>query len=209
MNGMVLYLDAKNIKSYPGIGTTWSDLSGRSNTGTMSNVTYSAGEMSFNGSTSRVDCGNAASLQITTGSIGAWFKANNGNSGYNGIIVKQFAWGLFVLDNYLEVYDWGNNVTRPTGAFVGNSLWNHVMMTFTETTGTPSNNALVYLNGSLITTTTVKHNNQNVNVQIGEGNAPPSQAFGGIIPTAYVYSRVLSASEVLQNFNALRGRYGV
>lgn len=209
MSGLVLYVDAKNVKSYSGVGTTWHDLSGRGNTGTMTNVTYNAGEMSFNGSNSKVDCGNGATLQITSGSVGAWFKADNGNSGYNGIVVKQYAWGLFVLNNYLEVYDWGNNLTRPTNVFVGNNLWNHVMMTFTETTGTPSNNALVYLNGSLVATVTVKHNNHNVNFQIGEGNVPPTQAFGGVIPTAYVYNRVLSASEVLQNFNALRGRYGI
>ena len=87
MNGLTLCLDAGNTKSYPGSGTTWTDLSGKGNTGTLVNTpTYSGvngGTLSFNGSSQYVNCGNATNLQITVGTISAWFNANNGNSGYN------------------------------------------------------------------------------------------------------------------------------
>lgn len=205
--GLVLYLDSRNSRSYPGTGTTWTDLSGRNNNGTMTSVTYSAGDMSFNGTSSKVDCGNATNLQITVGSIGAWFKADTSNSGYNGIIAKQLAWGLFVRDNLLVAYDWGNGAERSTGVTVGNNTWNHVVMTFTETSGTPSNNALIYLNGSLSLTTTVKDSGQSASVQVGEANA--SQFFGGLITSAFVYNRVLTFNEVQQNFQAFRGRFSV
>jgi hypothetical protein len=56
-------------------------------------------------------------------------------------------------------------------------------------------------------TTTVKHSNHNITVQVGEANA--SQHFGGKIAQASVYNRVLTASEIQQNFNALRGRFGI
>jgi hypothetical protein len=211
MNGLVLALDAGNTKSYPGSGTTWTDLSGRSNTGTLENSpSYNisnGGSLSFNGTTQRVVCGNAANLQITVGTISAWFNANNGNAGYNGIIAKQNAWGLFVADNILVTYDWGNNVARSTGITVGNSTWNYAAMTFTETVGTPSNNAIIYLNGSPALTTTIKHSLQIEQVMVGEANS--SQYFGGNISQASVYNRALSAAEVSQNYNALRGRYGI
>ena len=210
-NGLVLALDAANPKSYPGSGTTWSDLSGFGNTGTLENSpTYSSsngGSLLFNGSTQRVICGNASNLQITVGTISAWFNADNGNVGYNGIIAKQSAWGLFVAANVLVAYDWGNGIERSTGITVGNSSWNYAVMTFTETVGTPSNNAIVYLNGVPVLTTTIKHQLNSIQVMVGEANA--GQFFGGNIAQASVYNRVLSASEVLQNFNAHRGRYGL
>ena len=45
-NGLVLCLDAANSKSYPGSGTTWTDLSGRGNNGTLVNgVGYNSGNL--------------------------------------------------------------------------------------------------------------------------------------------------------------------
>ena len=210
-DGLVLCLDAANPKSYPGSGTAWTDLSGRGNNGTFAGgPTYSssnAGSILFDGTDDEVICSNDASVQITVGTIGAWFKANNGNSGYNGIIAKQLAWGLFVRDNLLVTYDWGNSTERSTSITVGNDTWNFACMSFTETTGTPSNNAIIYLNANPVLTTTVKHSNQTVTVQVGEANA--AQHFGGNIAHAFVYNAVLSPSQIAQNFNALRGRFGV
>ena len=211
MNGLVLCLDAGNRKSYPGSGTTWTDLSGSGNNGTLSNMdgtnlsSSNGGSLTFDGTNERVTCGNPTSLQITVGTISAWFNANNGNSGYNGIIAKQGAWGLFVENNILVTYDWGSAIGRSTGRTVGNSTWNYVAMSFTETVGTPSNNAIIYLNGNSVLTTTIRHSNHNVQVMVGEANA--TQFFGGNIAQASIYNRALSAAEVQQNFNALKGRF--
>jgi hypothetical protein len=209
-SGLVLDLDAGNTTSYPGSGTTWTDLSGSGNNGTLLfGPTYSSannGYIVFDGTDDKVDCGNSATLQITQGTISAWIKADSANVGFNGIITKQLAWSLFVKDNILISYDWGNTAERTTGITVGNGTWNNVAMTFTETVGTPSNNAIIYVNGSPVLTTTVKHVNQTAPVQIGDGNNT-SQNFGGNIAQASVYNRVLSASEILQNFNALATRF--
>jgi len=211
-SGLVMNLDAGNTSSYSGSGTTWTDLSGNNNTGTLINgPTYSSansGFIVFDGTDDKVDCGNASSLQITQGTISAWIKADSGNVGFNGIITKQLAWSLFVKDNILISYDWGNAAERTTGITVGNGTWKNVAMTFTETVGTPSNNAIIYVNGSPVLTTTVKHVNQTAPVQIGDGNNT-SQNFGGNVSQTLIYNRALSASEVLQNYNALRGRYGL
>jgi len=210
-NGLVLYLDAANRRSYPGSGTAWNDLSGNNNTGTLTNgPTFdngNGGSISFDGVNDEVICTNNASVQVTVGSIFAWFNANGGNTGINGIIAKQNAWSLFVWDNTLRTYDWGNNVDRNTGINVDNSSWNYVVMTFTETVGTPSNNAIIYLNGTAVLTTTVKHSNHSVTVQIGEANA--AQHFGGKIASAGVYNRALTAQEILQNYNATRSRFNI
>jgi hypothetical protein len=208
-DGLVLCLDAANRKSYPGSGTTWFDLSGNGNNGALENspVHTMNSFFTFNGSNQRVNCGNANMLNITVGSISAWFAADANNTGYNGIIAKQNAWGVFVKDSVLVTYDWGNSIERTTGLTVGNNLWNHVVMTFTETVGIPSNNAIIYLNGVPILTTTIKHKDHTRTLYVGEANA--SQYFGGKIASAFIYNKVLSATEIQQNFNATRGRYGI
>ncbi len=207
-DGLVLCLDAANARSYPGAGTTWTDLAGDNN-GTLTNgPTFDAGNggsIVFDGSNDEVICGNDTSIQITEGTISAWFAANAGNSNYNGIIAKQEAWGLFVYDDELVTYSWGNSARRETGIDVGNGAWNNAVMTFTETTGSPSNNAKIYLNGDLVLTTTVKHSNNTVTLQLGEANA--NQHLDGKISQASVYNRVLTPDEVRQNYEATVGRY--
>jgi hypothetical protein len=211
-SSLVLNLDAGRTDSYPGTGTVWTDLSGNGNTGTLTNgPTYTSvngGSIVFDGTNDYIDCANPVSLQITTGSISAWFNADTGNSGYNSIIAKQLAWGLFVVDNVLISYDWGNSTDRSTGITVGNNTWNHVVMTFTETTGNPSDNAIIYLNGSPVLTTTIKHISNAVSVRIG-GEGSNTQFFGGSIAQASIYNRRLTAAEVRQNYNALAPRYNL
>jgi hypothetical protein len=208
-SGLVLALDAADRNSYPGSGTTWIDLSGNNNGGTLTNgPTFSNNSIVFDGVDDRITCTNNASVQITVGTIGAWINANSNNTNFRGIITKQSAWGLFLFNNVLVTYDWGNNVTRTTGTNIGNNTWNYVAMSFTETNlATPSNNAIIYLNGNPTLTTTVKNSNQAVTVQIGDGNA--NQYFSGRIPSAHIYNRVLSAQEILQNYNAQKSRFNL
>tara|TARA_R110000868_G_scaffold4750_2_gene29374 strand:+ start:789 stop:1529 length:741 start_codon:yes stop_codon:yes gene_type:complete len=215
-SGLVLNLDAGVLSSYPGTGTAWTDLSGNGNNGTLTNMevpgdytSTNGGILTFDGYDEFVDCGNATNLQITVGTISAWIKANNGNSGYNGIIVKQFAWGLFVQDNQLIAYDFGNGASRFTGITVGQEFttWYYVVMTFTETVGTPSNNAIIYVNGTSVLTTTAKHSAQSQPVIIGSGASSGVQAFGGNISQVSIYNRALTAAEIQQNYLATKSRY--
>jgi hypothetical protein len=210
-SGLVLQLDAANTKSYPGSGTTWTDLSGNGNNGTLTNSpTFSSangGIFTFNGTNQFINCGNNSSIQITVGTISAWVRTTTPGASFRSIIAKQSAWGLFFNDGILVTYDWGNAQTRTTGLNIANGIWNHTAMTFTQTVGTPSNNAIIYLNGASVLTTTIKHSNHNVNLQIAEANA--NQFLNGNIASAQIYNRALSATEVLQNYNGTKSRFGI
>lgn len=218
-DGLVLCLDAGNGLSYrPNVsGTIWKDLSGRNNNGTLVNdpafSNTNGGSIVFDGTNDYVSCGNSPSLQITRGTISAWFNATNTNTGYNGILVKQYAWALTIRDNLLVTYDWPNLAERNTGITVGNNTWNCVTMTFTETIGTPSNNAIIYLNGSSVLTTTITHQNHTIELQLGNGGSAAgggnTQLLSGNIAQALVYNIPLSASQVLQNYNATKSRFGL
>lgn len=80
MNGLVLCLDAGNTKSYPGSGTTWTDLSGRGNTGTLTNgPTYSSangGSIVFDGTNDYVST-NYTQTSVTGYTIDVWFKSTD------------------------------------------------------------------------------------------------------------------------------------
>jgi hypothetical protein len=186
-------------------------LSRGGNNGTLTNgPTFNnanGGSIVFDGTNDYVDCGNPSNLQITVGTISAWVRISVPGTSYKSIIAKQFAWGLFIRDSLLVTYDWGNNQDRSTGINIADNNWKHVAMTFTQTIGSPSNNAIIYLNGSPVLTTTIRHSNQNINVQIAEANA--NQYLNGSIPFAQVYNRTLSAQEVLQNYNATKTRFGL
>ena len=212
-NGLVLNIDAANTKSYPGSGTTWTDISRGGNNGILVNgPTFNSangGSIIFDGSDDYVNCGNASNLQITAGTISAWIKATSSlNGNYRAIICKQNAWGLFVLNNVLVTFDWGNATGRSTSATVGNSTWYNVCMSFTESTGTPSNNTIIYVNGIPVLTTTIKHLNQTVNCFIGYGNFANQYMIGNIAQSK-IYNRALSGAEVLQNYNATKTRFGL
>jgi hypothetical protein len=210
-NGLVLALDAADRNSYISGSTTWGDMSGNGNNGSLvSGPTFSSangGSIVFNGSNQFINCGNNSSVQITVGTISAWVRTTSPGASFRSIIAKQLAWGLFIADNILVTYDWGTGTTRTTGINIADGTWKYTALTFTQTVGTPSNNAIVYLNGTSVLTTTVQHNNHGVNLQIAEANA--SQNLNGNIAITQIYNRVLSASEVAQNYNAQRARFGL
>ena len=208
-DGLVFCVDAANKRSYPGTGTEMFDIAGVNYAWFYNGPTFDSangGSIVLDGSNDEIICGNDASIQITEGSISAWFAANNGNSSYRGIIAKQAAWGLFVYDDELVTYSWGSPIgRRGTGIDVGDGSWNNAVMTFTETTGSPSNNTKIYLNGDLVLTTTIVHQTHSATLQLGEANA--GQHLNGKIAQASVYNRVLTPDEIRQNYEATVGRY--
>jgi hypothetical protein len=215
-SGLVLCLNAADKNSYPGTGTTWTDLSGNSNNGTLTNGptfnTGSGGSIVFDGVDDYVTCGNNSSLQINQGTISAWVRTTSPGSSFRGIITKQQNYGLFTNNGVLVTYDWGNGQTRSTGINIADGTWKNVAMSFTTNTGTPSNNTIIYLNGAAILTTTTKFVDNTVNVELGRGGTIPTgdtQFLNGNISTGLVYNRTLTQTEIRQNYNATKTRFGL
>lgn len=212
-NGLILNYDIAQLRSYPTTGIYTTDLSGNGNTGTLINGTAFdtnvGGNLFFDGTNDYVSCGNPTILQNTSGSANVWFKAlSPQGQDYTGIIVKQNLLGVFITATKIHIYDWGNSATRDTGVVVTDNVWRNLCVTFSETVGTPSNNAKVYINGSLILTTTIKYVSNSAPLLLGYGNVPYQYLKGNISHASY-YNTVLSAAEVLQNYNATKSRYGL
>ena len=217
-SGLVLSLDAGNTVSYPGSGTTWTDLSGNSNNGTLTNgptfTNTSGGVIVFDGIDDFVNLGTGyTSMQTQTPTLGLWYKQTSITS-YHGVC-GWCTWGTgggFLIDSS------GNNNTPTLN--IGNGSWASQMAstsslganTWAYVVGTYDGSVLrLYVNGEL-------KNSQNLVTSIGYsskgfaigryyGNSPNS--FTGQVGLVHMYNRALSASEILQNFNAFRGRYGI
>ena len=208
--GLALCLDAANLRSYPGTGTSWKDVSGNLNNGTMINgPAYNAsnlGSLTFDGVDDYVDCGNATSLQLaTTVTLESWCNPTS-TSGLGNMIQKDQNSGYrFRIQNGdLWAYSNGNSALA-SGAICTNNNWWHCVATFG-----PSG-LICYVNGTQVASTGTAYTPSSVttgNLQIG-CYAPGSETFNGKISIARIYNKVLSATEVLQNFNATRGRYGI
>lgn len=218
-NGLVLSLDAGNTRSYPGSGTTWTDLSGNALNGTMTNVTYNAGDggyMSFDGTTSIVDCGASSLLNLTNFTLEVMIYAINGGENNLARIIDRNAlstvgYQLWLNDTAVADGIKAINVssfTPETKIYVNNSLsystWQHYVATLSGTTGN------LYLNASSIGTNAsmTVPTSGTANFYIGN-RAAADRTFNGRIAVVKVYNRALSADEIRQNFNALRGRYGI
>ena len=219
-NGLVLSLDAANIKSYPGSGTVWRDLSGNGNNGTLTNgPTFSSnngGGITFNGSNQYVTLGTYSNMGVTNRTYNSWFLVNTVGAA-NRILTfpaddtsadtptytlaantAGISAGLGgpPYDGYLPNY---NNVSsfankqwiNYTSTIVGKTVSSYINGTFissSTSTGTVSTNPIGY---------------------IGRYNGFYGQHFSGTVASVSIYYRVLSADEILQNYNATKGRFGL
>ena len=218
-SGLVLHLDAANVKSYPGTGTTWKDLSGYGNNATLTgNPTYSAannGSIVFNGGNDAVLVGNLGSL-YTAGTISLWMYSTAVENYRNVFSTNYHRQNDAIrFEQYTTLVPYGafnvvisNNVLAhmysPAAVLTVNS-WYHVVFVWNKST----NNATGYLNGiqQFNEANTVWPNSM-PDVAIGAGFGA-DRHFKGNISNTQLYNRALSAEEVTQNFEALRGRYGI
>ena len=227
-DGLVLHLDAANRKSYPGTGTTWNDLSGNGNNSTLVNgPTFSSnnsGSMSFDG-------GNDHNLlptnffsfpTLTTFTISMWFKSTQTTGGTlfgqqstnNPASATGWVPVIYLQSNGLirvEPFWTGatTNVILSTNA-LNNGAWHNVTTTFN------SNTNRLYVNGvfnsqrtGLILTSFTTLYYYMIGAGFASGRSLGTNYFNGSISNFGFYNRAISDTEILQNFNALRGRYGI
>lgn len=220
-SGLVLWLDAGLQSSYPGSGTTWTDLSGLSNTGTLTNgPTYNSsngGSIVFDGSDDYVNCGSNSSLSLNSMTISAWIRASTDSTNYRGIIMDESVGGspwnyrLYLnISNGFVIYDInGGGSGAVTSNFgVNNNQWYYLCGTRSAVGGTMS----LYINGVLNNTSTDGSTRTTLGNSVWIGRSPylnGSYPFIGNISQVSIYNRALTAAEISQNYFALKNRFGL
>jgi len=218
--GPVLYLDAGISNSYPGYGTIWTDLSGKGNNGTLySGVTYSStngGFLSFNGSaTGYVNVVNSTSLNFGTGSftIEAWIKFASYGGDYRTLISKgagggfsgwRFGLNIAGVPHILIGDTVGYNDSDLGSTAVGLNAWHYLTVVFDRTS-----NATAYVDGVNKGSSSIATKNGSVDNTSGIAIGNSYAYYNGQIGAVYIRNVALSASDINQNFNTLKGRYGL
>jgi len=207
-SGLVLNLDAGNTSSYPGSGTTWTDLSGNGNNGTLVNgVGYDSGNggsLTFDGSNDYVDCGTFGVSYIT---VNTWVYRTSSTTN-QGICRKQNSWAVSQYNGVLQVAPGTSWTFYNTGYTIPLNTWVNIAYTYngSGTTGSQT----VYINGSSIYSTTAGSGAISINSNAARiGYDDNGWYWGGKIAQTQIYNRALSSDEVLQNYNAVKSRYGL
>ena len=211
-NGLVLSLDAANTKSYPKSGTTWTDLSGNSNTGTLTNgPTFSnanGGSIVFDGVDDYVNIPyNSILNSSTTFTVDFWFKSNNIApeqvffSTTNTSLTSGYHIQVYVSKILLQVYP-GGAYTFASQTLSSNTFYN-VSVTYN------SGNIIYYINGTSAGTANYIFTPSNIDVAIGKFTYNNSLYLNGNIPSFKFYNRALSQTEITQNYNSLKTRFGL
>ena len=204
-DGAVFIVDANNIRSYAGAGSGFTSIAGSVNGTLINSPTFNTGTLTFNGSNQYVDFGNSSAVQQSSGTLSAWVRTSSPGAGFRGIIAKQGAYGLFYLDSVLAAYDWSSG-TKSTSINIADGNWKNVVMTYQSGV---TNGTIIYLNGSSVLTTTITVNNQAQGNLYGSAEANAGQLAACAAASFSMYNRALTSTEVLQNYNALKGRFGL
>lgn len=219
-NGLQLYLDAANIKSYPGSGTTWKNLGIENPSGSLVNgPTFDSGNwgsIAFDGTN---DYATFFAPNITTtATVEMWAKIGAGYS--NKMFFGWLFHSIYCVNGAIG-YNTGNgdsygisSTTVTNLGLVGN--WKHYI--FEMRSDVSYTNNKLYINTSLQSLSQQLGSENAVNRTFNSGNGGIALWRGDSNP-AYcmpmncsifkVYNRILSIEEIQQNFNATRARFGV
>jgi hypothetical protein len=214
-NGLVLNIDASKSNSYPGAGNTIYDLSGSGNTGTFVNgptfSTSNGGSLFFDNVNDYISFGTASSVKPTQLTLACFFKINAINApnvivGKQGTGVGAASYALVVQSGQLHFRISNSSGTEynASTAFSNTSSYNYAVGTY------DGSNLRLYLNGASV-------GSSSVSISIVYSDSYPllmgyyANAFATnmSIGSLKLYNRALSATEVMQNFNAMRERYNL
>jgi hypothetical protein len=225
-NGLVLSLDAAKRDSYPGSGTAWRDISGNGNNGTLTNgPTFNSdngGSIVFDGTNDRVDS-TVNNIVPNSWTVGSWL-INTKTTGISVFIAKSGGAPNYDQNFILGWASTFNSRFYISGKTTTGIYYSECTSSFSPSTssiynlvGTFDSNTTIlslYINGVLDNTKTIGvgfTTGSNLPVQLGcsDGTAAPGNFVKGSIYNTLVYNRALPATEVLQNYNAQKSRYGL
>ena len=225
-SSLKLWLDAAQTTSYSGSGTTWTDLSGSGNNGTLTGgPTFSSvdgGSIVLDGTDDYTSISNNSLLSFGTNSftINLWIRRISGSSlvpiitsynDYNSGYSTYFFAGIYVgapgsyYDGFTLLTSGGSYITSLLGIPITNNEWINVSITRS------GGDFTLYKNGSIHSTassTGLDWSGTGRPTLIGGGVAGISP-FNGNISDVQIYNRALTAAEIAQNYNALQSRYGL
>lgn len=217
-DNLVLNLDAGEPNSYSGSGTSWNDLTSSGNNAILRNgPTFNSsngGSIDFDGSNDYADTGSVATTATSNVTIESW--ANLTSTSLKGPFIYNGTSGGYGIGVGSGTYDTtGNDIIVlfqsirwiNTGVSYGGTGWVHAVLTLNG-----SSVPYVYVNGNFIGSYSGTAPNTPATetcIAFDYPGGGSTRFFGGRVSVGRVYNRYFTAQDVYQNFQALRGRYGI
>lgn len=215
-SSLVFAQDAGNTKSYPGTGTTWTNLINPATAGTLTNgPTYDStngGSIVFDGVDDTHSIGSLGLTGFTQITINVWYYSNvnsstalvQSSSVNNAFILHYRGAGFYLLGNDSTASGYlGWQTTIPASQWVMlTGTWNGSTMKLYQNAVKQANELSFAggANGIL----------QNISTVVLAYYFNAGQPYtNGKIASCALYNRALTDAEISQNFNALRGRYSI
>jgi hypothetical protein len=208
-NGLVLCLDAANRKSYPGSGTTWSDVSGNPRNATINGtVSFTNNYFSISSDSTYISMSNSGLVPRTNDfTYSCWVYFNSTDN--LDTIFENGSW----TDTLLFRFETNQFTVYAESALRGTIAWTPVTGSWRNIVLRRSSNTVsCYINNVLTGTPFTMNldiNLANSNLWLMRSQHTTGQWTNGRISIFSIYNRAISDSEIAQNFNALRGRYEV
>jgi hypothetical protein len=232
-SGLLLELDAANIKSYSGSGSAWNDLSGNGNNSTLKNTVFfsntSSGYLTFNGTDSYAQVSTNVADNLAAMTVAAWIRCNLVIPTDGTIVAKApslgLGWGFYLANinstvsgeriSFLSVDSLGAIIQRnATSTVTADNKWHYVVASCTSLKGSSSSVINLYQDGVLLPSADNGSSGNVVNIS-NAGTVTIGSDYDNVYPLpvsvalVQIYNRALSTDEILQNFNAQRGRFGI
>ena len=205
-DGLVLCVDAGDKMSYPGAGTTWTDLSKQGNNGTLTNGptfdSANGGSIVFDGTDDRISMNSINIGSIFTAFMWVKFKSNSYNTVLAGHVSNSDGGYIFYVQNSNTIYASTNGgYGNISNAGLVTDQW--VLLTNVRT-GT---SASLYKNSIVLGSFTMGSDDNTLS-SIGSYSGGGYRLDGQIALTQ-IYNRALSAQEIRQNYKATKARFGL
>ena len=226
-DGLVLYLDAANPRSIISGSTTWNDLTKNLNNGTLINGpsynTANGGNIVFDGINDFVTVPSLSNTNFPQeqGTVSIWYniKSDNGvinkddkgifdqfSFARNHIFIRNYSAANFVIQIALQSTLLPTSYIYFTVQNISVDEWHNIVVTYVCGSSSSVN---VYIDGNLVSSGVMSDSSWRPNGQFvgfGTTNRPCMQGNGSILK---IYDRPITATEVLQNYNALKNRFGL
>jgi hypothetical protein len=224
-DGLVLYLDAANTKSYPGSGTLWNDLSGNGNNGTLINgPTFSSengGSIVFDGVNDNISKNTSINVgQNFSGCVWVYpttINVRDAIIGNSYPYTSNRGWFFLTATGYVGLVDCfalsigqDQSNVRSVNNTINRNMWNH--LSFTVENGGQTKK--LYHNGIEVSyaqnSTTIINIDYSINeFYIGKRYSTTPETWTGNISNVQLYNKALTSEEILQNYNATKSRYNL
>ena len=218
-SGLVMHVDAGNAASYPGTGTAWADLTATVSAGTLNTATYNSsngGYLSFAGtSSSYATFPNSTALDNQALTMEVWVKPTSFNQSAfwfeKGNVNTQYSFFCYSGSIYWRGVIGGSlvdlTVTEGT-AGLSTSTWQQMVATYVTGTG-----RRIYRNATQVAsdaqTGTVATNAGGMSIACYGGTGTNSYFYNGGVAICRIYNRALSLTEIQQNYNGQKARFGL